>query len=1139
MQRRILALVACWACAVRLVPLARAQDPVPAPGPAPDAAPAPAAEREASLARAADLDRRVAELVTRAKYADAEPLARESLLLRERAWGKDHLEVAASVARLADVLSGQGAFGAARPLLERALSIREQALDKDHPDVATALDALGALLQDLGLDAAAEPLVARALGIRERALGPDHADLAPCLDSLAGILYRRGAYADARARVERGLTIREKAMGPDHLAVAASLNNLALILEAEGRLADATRRIERSLSIRERVLGPDHPDVAQSLHNLAGNLAARGLPEQARRSYERSIATKERTLGRDHPSVAKSLRGLARVLRAEAQYSGAAALLDRALAVQQRALGPNHPEVAETLLDLARLRAEQGLLAEARERSERALSTYERALGKHHPAVAECLYDLAGLLARQGSYAEAKPLSERALSIRENALPSGHPAVAASLHGLGTIEWWLGAHAEAKRHLEHALAIWERRFGADAPLVATAIEGLAVLQHGLGAHAEARALLERALAIREARKDVDDRALADVLHNLLLVAQAQGHLDEALRLGERALAIREGRPGDLARLAETLNALAGVLGAQGAAVEASRLLERALRVDSERARTELAGLSASQRLALVRSVRHRLDHWVQSAPSAGRSGHPEVLRARGLVTRAESAERAMARRTTGAPRATFVALQDATRLASRLANEVPPPFDAEVRADWQARYAGAAAARERAVRELASEVASARSSLERLDLTESDVRGALAPDTTLVDLLRAGDHYVGWVLGKSRETARVELGTADTIDAACEAFVAAVADDAGDGTSHAAVEKAGAALRALVWAPLAARLGEGVRRVVVCPDAALATVPFAALPGDAPGTWLGDQVSISFVFHPFDLVPRKDPSASGVGALVVGGVDYDRADVGSKEAPLPELPPVLASLDRAPRGGSYAPIPATKAEAEALRDRFGEDATTLLLGAHATEARVREGVKGKRFAHVATHGFARTDLLAGLHDRKIRDAFLSADAERQLSGGHDPMLLSGLALAGANPRDGAGGDDGVLTALEASYLDLDGVDVVTLSACETARGTAESGEGVLGLVSAFQMAGARDVLASLWKVDDEATRLLMEGVYERMLRKEHPLTPADALREAASALRVTRDPATGRARFASPRYWAAFVAYGG
>ena len=105
------------------------------------------------------------------------------------------------------------------------------------------------------------------------------------------------------------------------------------------------------------------------------------------------------------------------------------------------------------------------------------------------------------------------------------------------------------------------------------------------------------------------------------------------------------------------------------------------------------------------------------------------------------------------------------------------------------------------------------------------------------------------------------------------------------------------------------------------------------------------------------------------------------------------------------------------------------------------------------------------------------------------------------------------------------------------MDLVALSACETAKGTAESGEGVLGLVSAFQLAGARHVLASLWTVDDEATRRLMEGVYERLLRDRDPLSPADALRASALALRDRKDDA-GRARFAAPRYWAAFVAYG-
>jgi CHAT domain-containing protein len=168
--------------------------------------------------------------------------------------------------------------------------------------------------------------------------------------------------------------------------------------------------------------------------------------------------------------------------------------------------------------------------------------------------------------------------------------------------------------------------------------------------------------------------------------------------------------------------------------------------------------------------------------------------------------------------------------------------------------------------------------------------------------------------------------------------------------------------------------------------------------------------------------------------------------------------------------------------------------------------------------------------------MRGLKKQEDVDRWLGADLERQLAAGHDPMLLAGLALAGANPREGGHGDDGILTAAEASYLDLDGADLVVLSACETALGKAESGEGVIGLVQGFQMAGAKRVIASLWQVDDEATRLLMQHLYDGMLREEDPLSPAEALREAALAVRGSTGK-DGRS-FAAPRYWAAFVCYG-
>jgi CHAT domain-containing protein/Tfp pilus assembly protein PilF len=311
------------------------------------------------------LNQQAIQFYQQGRYADAEPLFKQSLAIREKALGPDHPDVALSLHNLAVLYRQKGHYADAEPLFKRSLAIREKALGPDHPDVATSLNNLAGLYNELGRYAEAEPLYKRSLPIREKALGPDHPDVANSLNNLAGFFRNQGRYADADPLLKRSLAIYEKALGPEHLDVANSLNNLAELYRQQGRYADVEPLYKRSLAIREKALGPDHPDVANSLNNLALLYQNQGRYADAEPLYKRSLAIREKALGPDHSSVATSLNNLAGLYREQDRYADAEPLLKRSLAIFEKALGPNHQNVAQSLNNLAKLYENQGRYADA------------------------------------------------------------------------------------------------------------------------------------------------------------------------------------------------------------------------------------------------------------------------------------------------------------------------------------------------------------------------------------------------------------------------------------------------------------------------------------------------------------------------------------------------------------------------------------------------------------------------------------------------------------------------------------------------------------------------------------------------------------------------------------------------------
>ncbi len=215
--------------------------------------------------------------------------------------------------------------------------------------------------------------------------------------------------------------------------------------------------------------------------------------------------------------------------------------------------------------------------------------------------------------------------------------------------------------------------------------------------------------------------------------------------------------------------------------------------------------------------------------------------------------------------------------------------------------------------------------------------------------------------------------------------------------------------------------------------------------------------------------------------------------------------------------------------------------------TQQLRKQQATADAVREAAPKYHYLHFATHGFfADPKIRSALAPSDKPESSINRDAMLKHVTGEHPGLLSGIVLTGANQPPVEGKGDGILTALEVGELDLSGVELATLSACETGLGKTAGGEGVLGLQRAFQIAGARTTVTSLWKIPDDATRSLMMDFYENLWTKK--MSKIEALRQAQLTLMregvVKRgmelqadEPADADHRL-PPYYWAAFVLSG-
>jgi CHAT domain-containing protein len=880
---------------------------------------------------------------------------------------------------------------------------------------------------------------------------------------------------------------------------ARKLSTDALKLEASGKFEEAIQLVERASALAEKTSGPDDAFVGRLLIKLGFLERRKGEYRKAEQTFQRAVTVNQKALGREDPQTALALRGLGLLYVYTNEYAKAEPLLQEQLDITERTLGSEHPAVVSALMDLSALH-------QYREDLEHALS--ER---------------------------------QRALAIAEKTLDPDDTSLIAAVSNLGDLYSLLGDNQRAEPLLERALAMVEQKYGREHFYTATPLQNLGIIARQTKRYARALEFLWRAEAVREKALGSRHPDTATLLINIANIYNSQGDYTRALELHQRALDILTSVVGPYHRL--TLAAVGDVARTYAAQGNVARAIEYQRRYDEALEKNvglNLAIGSEREKLAYLSSTFWHSDRTIslhaREAPAdraALELAALSLLRRKGRVLDAMSGSNAALRqRLDPEDRKLLDELGETNAKLAKLALGGPGKTPAS---EYQKQLTALEQQRERLETAVSARSAEFRAQSQPVNLEAA--RAAIPPGAALIEFAKyrpfnpKGENedesyeeprYIAYVLRQQGEVQWRDLGLAKEVDDAAAALRQALRD-----WRRKDVQELARSLDQRIMQPIRPLVGDA-KQLLVSPDGDLNLIPFEALV-DEQGRHLLERYSISYLTAGRDLLRMQVARASKSGPVVladplfgepqtpqVARVDQRRVSPPSKRRSVTTGEDVTSVY--------FAPLTGTAEEARSIKALFPE--AEVLTGQDATKASLKR-VDAPRILHIATHGFF-------LHDPADDATQMAANTRvagtRAISATvrvENPLLRSGLALAGANLSK-TSNDDGLLTALEASGLNLWGTKLVTLSACDTGVGQVKNGEGVFGLRRAFVLAGAETLVMSLWPVSDYVTRELMSGYYEGLKRGQGR---REALRQVQLAMLKRKERQ-------HPFYWAGFIQSG-
>jgi len=1011
----------------------------------------------------------------------------------------------------------------ARTYLQRALEMYEQ-LAPDGPEVLLCLNWLGPIYLDAGMTEQGANAYQTALTMMETlsvTTGSDYRmEISKAHTGLGIVGFLRGKYDEAIDQYQQALTLAEAVHGPSHPDNANTLNRMGILLNTQARYDEGRAYYQTARAIYKAEPGFER-DYARVTGNLADLETSAGNLDAASDLFFDALKTLETLTDAQATQIKASVEANQATLEIKrGAYTEARMLLDDAQQLLESLDSPDKNTAISVLSAYGALFETLGVQPNAELSYRRVLEANAELYGEGHPDVSLAKLSLAQILCTKGDYAAAEPLLLDATERLTAQFGADSPRLSSAHANLADL---YGDRGDFEKAIFHAERAFELELAADdLPGIAAALNNLAFLHRVFGHLDDALAIQERAVEVFRELSNTRSPELATALANLGWYEQLLGDLEGARTHYEEARALIETVFGDEhPNLAAILSNLTGLALEEGHLDEAIAFETRALEIEAlATSRILDSGLSGEDQLSAYLEQLEALTNTVLSAhliqgkasKPAAQAAMVTLLRRKGLVLD-----------TVGLRRQALKQHLDPHGRA--LLDELATLNEALAARFFEGAKASEIATLESRAGEIERELGTkVEAQVSSHMVTLAEVVERIPKDATLLEYTRyipfeptkglllayEGESRLGgYAVSRSGEVVGVDLGELSKVEALVTEYRTCVKTC--DEKEFKVVARK---LYVALIEPLETNLGER-EHVFISPDDVLNLLPFESLV-DGSGRYLLQTREVSYLGSGRDLVHITDHRVASLSApMILANPNFgDSADNQTNE--------------RGMSGHAWAMLPGTVKEASVIASLL--PGVRLLTGADASEEALK-AVVSPSILHIATHGFF-LDAKGAKQGRFLpsRSGFQVGMDSKPAAGESvrvDALLRSGVVLSGANLSHD-GGEDGVASARELSMLDLQGTQLVVLSACDTGVGELRPGQGVYGLRRALTLAGAESQVMSLWAVSDKGTQALMIAFYRRLMDGEGT---SEALRNAKLELMNSEE-------WAHPYYWAPFISTG-